>query len=141
MNELSVSCGLFIPTLSAVKDVLKIKDPIKPLKLIKDIKVYEDEDDIKMAMKMAKAVKKLSGSNVGIGTTAGVGKGGIAIVDDDVIISTSSDVYADLIEANSNNLYYRQQSGIEKTLKILIYYLNDNFELIESLDNVRIYYK
>ena len=90
---------------------------------------------------MAKAVKKLSGSNIGIGTTAGVGKGGIAIVDDDVIISTSSDVYADLIEANSNNLYYRQQSGIEKTLKILIYYLNDNFELIESLDNVRIYYK
>ena len=44
--------------------------------------------------------------------------GGIAIVDDDVIISTSSDVSANLIDADSNNLYMRQKSGIEKTLKI-----------------------
>ena len=63
---------------------------------------------------------------------------GIAIVDDDVIISTSSDVSADLIKANSNDLYMRQKSGIEKTLEILIYYLNGNFERIKSLKNVNI---
>ena len=138
LKELSVTCGLFIPTLDAVKSILKIEDPVEPLKLIKGIKVYDDIGDIEMSILMAEAAKKVSGTDIGIGTTAGIGYGGIAIVDDDVIISTSSDVSADLIKANSYNLYMRQKSGIEKTLKILIYYLNGNFERIKSLENVKI---
>ena len=138
LKELSVTCGLFIPTLDAVKSILKIDDPVEPLKLIKGIKVYDDIGDIEMSILMAEAAKKVSGTDIGIGTTAGIGYGGIAIVDDDVIISTSSDVSADLIKANSHNLYLRQKSGIEKTLEILIYYLNGNFERIKSLENVKI---
>lgn len=141
LRDLSVTCGLFIPTLDAVKSILKIENPLEPLKLIKGIKVYDDLGDIEMSILMAEAVKKISNSYVGIGTTAGIGYGGIAIVDDDVIISTSSDVSADLIEANSYNLYLRQRSGIEKTLKILIYYLNDNFDRIQALKNVNVIYK
>ena len=53
-------------------------------------------------------------------------------------MSTSSDVKANLMEDNYNNLYLRQISGIEKTLKILIYYLNNNFDKIHSLNNVNI---
>lgn len=141
LRDLSVTCGLFIPTLDAVKSILEIENPLEPLKLIKGIKVYDDIGDIEMSILMAEAVKKISNSYVGIGTTAGIGYGGIAIVDDDVIISTSSDVSADLIEANSYNLYLRQRSGIEKTLKILIYYLNGNFDRIQSLNNVNVIYK
>ncbi len=59
-------------------------------------------------------------------------------MDEDIIISTSSDVKANLMEDNYNNLYLRQISGIEKTLKILIYYLNNNFDKIHSLNNVNI---
>ena len=140
LKELSVTCGLFIPTLDAVKSILKIEDPVEPLKLIKGIKVYDDIGDIEMSILMAEAAKKVSDTDIGIGTTAGIGYGGIAIVDDDVIISTSSDVSADLIKANSYNLYMRQKSGIEKTLKILIYYLNGNFERIKSLNNVNVIY-
>ena len=141
LKELSVTCGLFIPTLDAVKSILKIDNPVEPLELIKGIKVYDDSGDIEMSILMAEAAKKLSSSSIGIGTTAGIGYGGIAIVDDDVIISTSSDVSADLIKAHSNDLYMRQKSGIEKTLKILIYYLNDNFDRIKSLNNVNVFYK
>ena len=141
LNEVSLNCGLFIPTLDAVKSILQIENPVEPLELIKGIKVYDDAGDIEMSMMMAEAVKKISGSYIGIGTTAGIGYGGIAIVDDDMIISTSSDVSADLIKANSNNLYMRQRSGIEKTLTILIYYLNENFDRIRSLNNVNIIYK
>ena len=141
LKELSVTCGLFIPTLDAVKSILKIDNPVEPLELIKGIKVYDDSGDIEMSILMAEAAKKISSSSIGIGTTAGIGYGGIAIVDDDVIISTSSDVSADLIKANSNDLYMRQKSGIEKTLKILIYYLNDNFDRIKSLNNVNVFYK
>ena len=140
LKELSVTCGLFIPTLDAVKSILKIDNPVEPLELIKGIKVYDDSGDIEMSILMAEAAKKISSSSIGIGTTAGIGYGGIAIVDDDVIISTSSDVSADLIKANSNDLYMRQKSGIEKTLKILIYYLNDNFDRIKSLNNVNVFY-
>lgn len=141
LTDLSVTCGLFIPTLDAVKSILQIENPVEPLELVKGIKVYDDDGDIEMSILMAEAAKKISNSSIGIGTTAGIGYGGIAIVDDDVIISTSSDVSANLIDADSNNLYMRQKSGIEKTLKILIYYLNGNFDRINALQNVNIIYK
>ncbi len=141
LKNLSVSCGLFIPTLDAVKSVLKIENPTEPLGLLKGIKIYDDAGDIEMSILMAESVKKISSSDIGIGTTAGIGYGGMAIVDDDMIISTSSDVSADLINANSNDLYLRQKSGIEKTLKILVYYLNGDFNRIQNLNNVKILYK
>ena len=141
LTDLSVTCGLFIPTLDAVKSILQIENPVEPLELIKGIKVYDDSGDIEMSILMAEAAKKIANASIGVGTTAGIGYGGIAIVDDDVIISTSSDVSANLIDADSNNLYMRQKSGIEKTLKILIYYLNGNLDRIKSLNNVDFYYK
>ena len=141
LTDLSVTCGLFIPTLDAVKSILQIENPVEPLELVKGIKVYDDDGDIEMSILMAETAKKIANASIGIGTTAGIGYGGIAIVDDDVVISTSSDVSANLIDADSNNLYMRQKSGIEKTLKILIYYLNENFDKIKSLENVNIHYK
>ena len=141
LRNLSVTCGFFIPTLDAVKSILQIENPVEPLELIKGIKVYDDIGDIEMSILMAEAAKKIANTSIGIGTTAGIGYGGIAIVDDDMIISTSSDVSANLIDADCDNLYMRQKSGVEKTLKILIYYLNSNFDRIKSLDNVKIYQK
>ena len=141
LRNLSVTCGLFIPTLDAVKSILQIENPVEPLELIKGIKVYDDIGDIEMSILMAEAAKKIANTSIGIGTTAGIGCGGIAIVDDDMIISTSSDVSANLIDADCDNLYMRQKSGVEKTLKMLIYYLNGNFDRIKSLDNVKIYQK
>ncbi len=141
LRNLSVTCGLFIPTLDAVKSILQIENPVEPLELIKGIKVYDDIGDIEMSILMAEAAKKIANTSIGIGTTAGIGYGGIAIIDDNMIISTSSDVSANLIDADCDNLYMRQKSGVEKTLKILIYYLNSNFDRIKSLDNVKIYQK
>lgn len=141
LKNLCVSCGLFIPTLDAIKSVLKIENPTEPLSLLKGIKIYDDAGDIEMSILMAESVKKISSSDIGIGTTAGIGYGGMAIVDDDMVISTSSDVSADLINANSDDLYLRQRSGIEKTLKILVYYLNGDFNRIQNLNNVKILYK
>ena len=82
LNDLSLRYGLFIPTLDAVKSILNIKDPVKPLKLIKGIKVYDDEGDKEMSIMMAEACRKISNTSIGIGTTAGIGYGGIAIVDE-----------------------------------------------------------
>lgn len=117
-NEMVLLCGLFIPTLSSLKSVLKV-DPPEPHQLINGIKVYHEEDDQEVAVLMAKAVKDISGADIGIGTTAGIGRGGIAIVTNESTLKTTSDIYADLCSSDSEQLLLRQKSGVEKTLVLL----------------------
>ena len=137
-NELSVTCSLFIPTIEAVKKVLNVANPPKPDNLIKGIKVYDEKGDMEVSKIMAQAVKDMSGCNIAIGTTAGVGRGAISIVTDSHEIIALSDVYADLNELNSKELFNRSQSGIKKTLEIILLFLNNDFDKIESLENVEI---
>jgi uncharacterized protein (UPF0254 family) len=117
-DEVLLLCGLFIPTLTALKTVLKV-DPPEPHRIINGIKVYQEKEDQEVAVLMARAVKDLTGADVGIGTTAGIGKGGIALLTDQYVVKTTSDVYADLCSADSQKLLLRQRSGVKKTLGIL----------------------
>ena len=136
-NELSVTCSLFIPTIEAVKKILNIENPPKPNALIKGIKVYDEKGDETVSRIMAEAVKKLSDCDIAIGTTAGVGRGAISIITDEFEITTTSDIYADLNENNSEDLFKRSESGIKKTLEILLLFLNSDFDKIKSLENVK----
>lgn len=117
-GELILLCGIFIPTLSALKSVLMV-DPPEPNKLINGIKVYHEKEDQEVAVLMAQSVKDISGADIGIGTTAGIGKGGIAIVTQECTVKGTSDVYADLRSSDSKQLLLRQKSGIKKTMAIL----------------------
>ena len=137
-NSLSVTCSLFIPTLEAVEKILNVENPPKPNNLIKGIKVYDESGDKAVSKIMAQAVMDLSNCDIAIGTTAGVGRGGICIITPEYEIITTSDVYADLNELDSDDLFKRSQSGIRKTLKILLLFLNNDFDKINSLDNVKI---
>ena len=137
-NELSVTCSLFIPTIEAVVKILNVENPPKPDKLIKGIKVYDEKGDEAVSRIMAQAVKDLTECDIAIGTTAGVGRGGISIITDKYEITTTTDVYADLNELNSDDLFKRSESGIQKTLKIILLLLNNRFGEIKSLDNVKI---
>ncbi len=137
-NELSVTCSLFIPTIEAVHKILNIKHPPKPDTLIKGIKVYDEKGDKKVSKIMAEAVKKLSDCDIAIGTTAGVGRGGIAVITHEYEIITTTHVFADLTELNSKDLYNRSQAGIEKTLEIVLLLLNNNIDKIRNLENVEI---
>lgn len=137
-NELSVTCSLFIPTIEAVEKILNVKNPPKPDKLIKGIKVYDENGDKLVSKIMAQAVKNMTDCDMAIGTTAGVGHGGITIITDRYEITTTTDVYADLCENNSEDLFRRSENGIEKSLKIVLSLLNNKFDEIESLKNVEI---
>lgn len=137
-NELSVTCSLFIPTFEAVKKILNVENPPKPNTLIKGIKVYEEEGDKTVSKIMARAVKELSDCDISIGTTTGIGRGGITILTNKFEITTTTDVYADLTDKNSLSLFNRSESGIKKTLEIILLLLNDNFDKIKSLENVKI---
>ena len=137
-DELSVTCSLFIPTIEAVEKILNVENPPKPNELIKGIKVYDEEGDKKVSEIMAQAVKALSDCDIAIGTTAGVGRGGICIISDEYEIIATTDVYADLRDNDSEVLYQRSQSGIKKALKIVLLLLNGRISDIKSLENVKI---
>ena len=137
-NELSVTCSLFIPTIEAVVKILNIKNPPKPDMLIKGIKVYDEKGDKLVSKIMAQAVKDLSDCDIAIGTTAGIGHGGITIITDKYEITTITSVYADLSEKNSETLFKRSEDGIKKTLEIILLILNNEQEKIESLENIEI---
>ena len=137
-NKLSVTCSLFIPTIEAVIKILNVDNPPKPDKLIKGIKVYDEKGDIEVSKVMAHAVKDLTDCDISIGTTAGIGRGGICIITDEYEISTTTGIYADLCENNSDDLFQRSQNGIRKTLEIILLLLNDRIDEIESLENIRL---
>lgn len=116
--RLSLVAALFVPTLSGVRHLLDI-DPVPPLEILDDIKVYDQESDEVMALKMAKAVREITRSDIGIGTTAGIGRGGIAIVARDMRLLTATDVDADLRSSDHSVILKRQKSGVQKTLSAL----------------------
>ena len=125
-NDISVTCSLFIPTIEAVKKVLNVE------------KVYDEAGDKAMSKIMANAVKELSDCDIAIGTTAGIGRGGISVITDTYEITTTTDVYADLCENNSEKLFQRSENGIEKALEIVLLLLNDDLDNIESFENIEI---
>lgn len=137
-NNISVICSLFIPTLEAVEKILNVENPPKPNQLIKGIKVYDEKGDATVSKIMARAVKDLSNCDLAIGTTAGIGRGGICILTDEYEIMATTDVYADLSENDSKALFERSQAGIKKALEIILLILNDELEKIECMENVEV---
>lgn len=136
-DELSVTCSLFIPTIEAVEKILNVENPPKPNQLIKGIKVYDEAGDEKVSKIMAQAVMDLSDCDIAIGTTAGIGRGAITVITKEYEITTTTDVYADLCDNDSEKLFQRSQNGIEKTLKIVLLLLNNRINEIESMENVK----
>ncbi|MBV1768345.1 MAG: UPF0254 family protein, partial [Methanobacterium sp.] len=86
--------GVFAPTINSVESLLKIK-PLKPLLTLEGIKVYEEKEDLIMASMMAQSVREITDADIGIGTSAGIGKGGIVVCNDKIILSCTSEVPAD----------------------------------------------
>lgn len=118
VHHLSLVAGLFIPTLSGVHHILGIT-PLPPFEIIDDIKVYDQESDEVMALKMAEAVREITRADIGIGTTAGIGKGGIAVVTRDIKLLTNAGIDVDLRSSDIDLILKRQESGIQKTLRTL----------------------
>lgn len=122
--EFSVVAGLFLPTLSSVKTILRI-EPLEPKAIVDNIKVYEQENDSRMAFRMAEAVMRLTEADIGIGTTAGIGKGAVAIVSAAKIYSRTSAVDADFRSSEPKLLIKREKSGVFTALGLLEEFLSE----------------
>ena len=122
--ELVLVAGLFIPTLSGVRNILGFEPPM-PRATINDIKVYGEEEDEEVALMMARSVRELADSDIGIGTTAGIGRGGIAIASRDRWDVINSEVHADLRYPDTERILERQKSGIQRALQLLESFIVD----------------
>lgn len=116
--RLSIVAGLFIPTLSGVRSILQV-EPLRPVTVIDEIKIYDQYGDEEMALLMAEAARTLTGADIGIGTSAGIGQGGIAVVSDGSTLSGSSEIYADLRRSDRALIREREESGVTVALCLL----------------------
>lgn len=129
--KISLIGAVFVPTLTGVQNLLKIK-PLEPFVTLDDIKVYEEKEDIIMAEMMAQAVQDIAGADIGIGSSAGIGKGGVAVCNHEMIISGPTGVNADLRKSSFELIIRRQKSGIKKTLYLLEHLIKKELESLDS---------
>ena len=79
------------------------------------------------AKNMAESVKKLTGADIGIGTTAGIGEGGIAVHGNETVVIGTSDVYADLTNIDNDLIFKRESFGIDNALGMLELVISKDF--------------
>ena len=111
-----VVCGLFLPTIDSLK-IIGIEPP-KPVEVVDGIKVYDEDGDKEMAIKMAEAVKKKVKADVGIGTCAGIGRGCVAVVTANETLYAFTDVYANFLTSPLDEILKRQESGVKKAIEL-----------------------
>lgn len=116
--RLSVVASTFIPTLSGIRYLLKF-EPLKPDVVLDEIKVYDQDGDLKMALKMAEAIRDICRADIGIGTTAGIGEGAVAVAGRAEKAVSMSGVHANLQSSGPEEIMKRQDAGIKKALHLL----------------------
>ncbi|MDR1819651.1 MAG: FeGP cofactor biosynthesis protein HcgF family protein [Methanobrevibacter sp.] len=142
-KNLILVSSLFIPSVDGLIKILNLNPP-EPQEVINGVKIYGEEEDKFVSSLMANGVRELLNVDIGIGTTAGFGRGGITISNSKLDIITTADVYADLriltdISLNDSELIFkRQENGIVKTLELLLHLLNNDLDGIAEFDNIEI---
>ncbi|AEH07375.1 UPF0254 family protein [Methanothermococcus okinawensis] len=125
-GHVKVMASMFIPLKYSAEKLLNIKLPIPDYKY-EYAKAYSEKNDLKVSYLMAKGVKDILNCDISIGTTAGVGRGGICILTNKNKYVFTTDVYGDLI--NGKNIIERQKNGIKKTLDVLVKILKEEYNI------------
>ncbi|EHP84696.1 UPF0254 family protein [Methanotorris formicicus] len=124
IRNVRVLASMFIPSVYAAEKLLNIKLP-EPDYSYAYAKAYTEKNDLKVAYLMAKGLKDILNCNIAIGTTAGVGRGGICILTDKNKYTFTTDVCGNLLK--HENILERQRNGIEKGLRKFIDVLKDEY--------------
>ncbi len=123
-GKIKIISAMFIPSKYGAEKLLNIKLP-EPDYNYKYAKAYSEENDLKVAYLMANGIKNLLNCDIAIGTTAGVGRGGICILTDKNRYIFTTDIYGDLVIGK--NIMERQKNGIEKTMNKFVEILKYEF--------------
>jgi len=125
-GNIYVVASMFLPQRDVIKNILGIEIP-PPDHPFKYAKVYREERDLEVAYLMAKGLKEKVGCNISIGTTAGVGRGGICILTDRSKYLFTTDIYGNVL--TGENLIERSEDGVSKTLDKLVEILHVEYKI------------
>ena len=123
-GNVKVMASMFIPSKYRAEKLLNVELP-EPDYAYEYAKAYSEENDLKVAYLMAKGIKNILNCDIAIGTTAGVGRGGICILTDNNKYVFTTDIQGDLIKGK--NIIQRQKNGIEKTINKFVEILRNEF--------------
>ena len=125
-KNICVIASMFLPQRDAIKNILDIELP-PPDYTYRYAKVYNEKNDLKVAYFIAKGLKDKLRCSITIGTTAGVGRGGICILTDKNKYLFTTDVYGNIL--TGENLVERSEDGLYKTLDKLIEILRAEYNI------------
>ena len=112
-GRIYILASMFLPRREVIRDILGVELP--PVDYpYRYAKVYSEEKDLQVAYLMARGLKDKLRCNIAIGTTAGVGRGGICILTDRDKYLFTTDVYGNVL--TGENLLERSENGVSKTL-------------------------
>ncbi|HIQ38708.1 MAG TPA: UPF0254 family protein [Methanothermococcus okinawensis] len=123
-KNIYVIASMFLPQRDVIESILDIKLPPSDY-TYRYAKVYNEKKDIEVAYLMAKGLKDKLRCNIAIGTTAGIGRGGICILTDNRRYLFTTDVYGNIL--TGKNLVERSENGISKTLNKLVEILSNEY--------------
>ncbi|WP_457615097.1 FeGP cofactor biosynthesis protein HcgF family protein [Methanopyrus sp.] len=131
-GKVSVVAACFIPTVSGLKSILNINPP-EPDEVSKSgAKAYREKTDRKVAVMMARSVRERTEADVGIGTTAGIGRGAICLDDGEVTLLGRTDVHANLLKPDKR-IRKRQIQGVKRSLMMFrAYFRGELDELLKE---------
>ncbi len=130
----SLVASCFIPTISGLRTLLGLEPPEPDEVTPSGAKAYREETDRKVAVMMARAVRERTGAGLGVGTTAGIGRGAIALDDGEVTVVARTDVEANLLKPDERILR-RQRQGIKRALLLVReYVLGDLERFVEGVE-------
>ena len=129
-KNIYVMASMFLPQRDVVESILGIELP-PPDYTYRYAKVYSEKKDLEVAYLMAKGLKDKLECNIAVGTTAGIGRGGICILTDNRRFLFTTDVYGNVL--TGENLVERSEDGISKTLNKLAEILSNEYGIKPKL--------
>jgi len=108
--------GGFFPNVESVKTILNLELP-KPEYNLNGIKVYNEENDLKVSFLICKKIKGLFSSHISIASSAGIGRGAVVINYKGEYFYLRSKHSVDLRKADKKKVLLRSRSAVERTIK------------------------
>ncbi len=124
---ISVKTVLFLPSRESVKTFLEVSLP-KPDYEVEGIKIYKETENEEVVSLLVKELKKKTGADICISSSAGTGKGIVAILFKNKIhiLKTVMEI-KDFKKTTTQEVKKRKEEAVEKTLNFIEKLLEEHF--------------
>ena len=116
--KLRVAASCFLPSVESVAKLLSVKLP-SPKYLFEGIKVYDEDGDREVVLRVSRAVLEKLGVDMALSSSAGIGGGYVAIRFRGKVFLFKSGVSLNLLKASENDVLIRQASAVTRAVSVV----------------------